>query len=349
MWKDCLLCSSAPLRDIFLRSAAAVTLSCYFATIAFAQDPIVEKVLTGMNNPRGVAVRPDGTPEKCEVFVAETGHRRVIKLASDQPARPTDVITDFPSETNEAETPSSENPRCILFLDRERLVVGLAGTPTELRLYEIDDAVGPISAEQSKQQVSPTLPDDEDSSTFGPPIAMSRTRPNDSVSDVLLVAAGRIWKIPIRAGTLGAMTLFDETEGDEGSFVSPSALAVSEQGYAVASDESARRRGAVVKFVNPASRQIVMGISAGLTEVTGLAYSSKSGNLYTVGQSIETGDRGVFRIDEVVNAGKTGSRAIKIASIEKPTALAFGPDGALYITASNEADQGMLLRIRGEL
>jgi hypothetical protein len=57
---------------------------------------------------------------------------------------------------------------------------------------------------------------------------------------------------------------------------------------------------------------------------------------------------GLFRID----ASATGVKTSKIASLDKPTALAFAPDGTLYITVigpkgenENASKQGKLLKV----
>ena len=57
---------------------------------------------------------------------------------------------------------------------------------------------------------------------------------------------------------------------------------------------------------------------------------------------------GLFRID----ASQTGVKTSKIASLDKPTALTFAPDGTLYITVigpkgenENASKQGKLLKV----
>lgn len=340
----------ATLRQTLRCSATLLALFCPFVRTSYAEESNIERIASGLNDPRGVAVRPGGTPEKYEIFIAEAGRQRVIKILSNDPARPTDVITDFPIQnTPELVDARGENPLCMLFIDHDRLVVGVHGNPGEVRLYEVDDAAGAVSADQAKQRVTPTPPDGLPPGHLKRPIALARTRANDSVSDMLLVANYRLWRIPIRAGTLGGMALIDEINGSKGGPVQPIALTVSQQGYAVAADESARPRGAIMKFVNPATRQIVLHFPLGLAEVAGLAFSPKSGNLYAIGASLQTHDVGLFRIDEAIEAGKTGSKPVKIVNIEKPTSLAFAPDGALYVTTSEGNERGTLLRLGGDL
>jgi hypothetical protein len=65
---------------------------------------------------------------------------------------------------------------------------------------------------------------------------------------------------------------------------------------------------------------------------------------------VKTG--GIFRIDDAGEPGNAKCTAVKIAAVERPSAMAFGPDGILYITTFGESEKprgGKLLKITGEL
>lgn len=64
-----------------------------------------------------------------------------------------------------------------------------------------------------------------------------------------------------------------------------------------------------------------------------MAYSPTD-NLYAV--DVVRADAklgGVYRLEAAEKDGRQTCRAVKIAGAERPTALAFGPDGAMYVTA----------------
>ncbi|HJQ81780.1 MAG TPA: hypothetical protein VJ828_17580, partial [Lacipirellulaceae bacterium] len=124
---------------------------------AVADEVSVETVLTGLSHPASVAIRPGGTAERYEVFVADSGAQRVVKISSNNPGRSTDVITGFPDASATGKRLTKGNPFCLLFLDEKHLVAGIAGAPPELRLYELTEADTPLDAD-----ALPVLRDDGD-------------------------------------------------------------------------------------------------------------------------------------------------------------------------------------------
>ncbi len=342
---------------------SALALVVLAAPPGVAADVSAKTVLTGLSEPRDVAIRPGGTPESYEIFVADMGARRVIKMASDKPNESTEVITGFPEVASDSDEARTGNPLCLLFLDSGHLVAGLAGSPPEVRLYQLADADAPISADEAKQRVTAELR--EDAPHFPPDRchALIRTRPNDVVSDALLVTVASLdeplSKIPIRAGMLGTMTQFETKSGSGPTVSRPAALAVSDQGYVVVAEGGFRQKEMQLMFLNPTNGQVVMRVPTGLSELVGLAYSPKTGNLYAAAKADGTPNEvGVFRIDEA--SGKSflvdvrAATAVKVADVARPTQMAFGPDGALYVTAlgepgDDESPRGVLLKLTGEL
>jgi len=103
----------------------------------------------------------------------------------------------------------------------------------------------------------------------------------------------------------------------------------------------------VIAFYNPMDGAPLLELPTTLHEIAGLAYSDETQNLYAC--DFAAGDPqqgGVFRIDDTSRSGEPACRAVRIATVARPTALAFGPDGALYVTACGTVDgQGVLVRI----
>ena len=82
-----------------------------------------------------------------------------------------------------------------------------------------------------------------------------------------------------------------------------------------------------------------------------------AGDLVADALAREEGLAGDARQDLVQAAGKARAevKAVKITSLDKPSAMAFGPDGALYVTVFGTAKEGSkkkpgsLVKIIGKL
>jgi hypothetical protein len=136
----------------------------------------------------------------------------------------------------------------------------------------------------------------------------------------------------------------------------PIALAISPQGFVVVSSRGPGEvQDGLLTFINPIHGLAVMELKVALPDITGLAFSPKSGNLFATAATRDDKDaNGLFRIDDASAPGKPGCKATKMADLSDPAALAFAPDGTLYVTAIEKAESstsksGVLLRIQGDL
>lgn len=315
--------------------------ACLFATIVFAGEPAIEPVLTGLNHPHSVAIRPGGTAEQYEVFVSDSDGRRIVKIRGDQPGTGTDVITGFDREAA---------PKALIFLDHDHLVVSCDKQPL-IRMYELSDEVKSTTADNTKQVI--------DEPAVQMVSAFARTRQNDKVPDMLVVAClGDRWidglgKIPIRAGTLGKLTPLVGTVPLVAKL--SRCVAVSEQGHVVAGQQDAEPNQCLLTFYDPATGKVDMSFPAPITNsLWGLAYNPSNHNLYAVAHTPKSQGGGLYRLDDASEPGKPGCKMVKIAALDFATDLAFAQDGTLYITASQERPEpinrdDVLLRVRGDL
>ena len=111
----------------------------------------------------------------------------------------------------------------------------------------------------------------------------------------------------------------------------PVAIALSKQGDIVVGQfgEVNKPQDSLLTFYSAKTGKMLMNLETKLYDITGLAYSPKSGNLYATDFAwMKPDEGGLYRLDR--NA--SGVKAVKIASLDKPTALAFASDGTLYIT-----------------
>ena len=103
--------------------------------------------------------------------------------------------------------------------------------------------------------------------------------------------------------------------------------------------------GGRLAFYNPIDGKVELAMATDLHEFIGLAYSPITGSLYAADFA-----GGIHRIDDASEPGHPACRTVKVADVSKPTALAFAPDGALYVvTFGSGDDDGTLEVITGEL
>ena len=344
----------------------AIALSYSFPGTIFAADANrvdVKKIVADLKNPRGIAVRPDGAADAFEIFVAESGAGRIIKLSGNKLDARTDVVAGFAIASAANDDLNAPGVQSLQFLDHSRLVAigGNDDGKPFARLYELPDADAPLSADQAKSEIEMATGDKDrpiDAPMFR---SIARTQANNRVGDNLIIAAsgGRqprgLLYIPVRGGSLGEATPVHLKGAD--AEIEAGGIAVGPNGYAVVASNILQDSHGTsrLQFFHPVERRIAMQVSTRLQRIVALAYSPKSGNLYAANypRSNESGG-GIYRIDKSNNLGTTAVKAVAIAEVPRPTALVFAPDGTLYVASAGPAKDerstaGALYKLTGDL
>lgn len=315
----------------------ALSIACS-VDAARAETASVDTVLKDLHRPCGVAVRPGGTAARYEVFVADSGAGRVLRWSNLVPKQATEVVTGF--KTPSAADPLHQTgPLALWFLDPGLLVVGTTRDSGGdlVRAYELPDDEKVLAAETTSEATSTS--DGLDGATCS---AMTRARANEFVPDMLVLAIrdadgqARLMKSRVQAGIVGAPQPFGPTDKSE----PPRAVAISNSGRLVVGYAGGR-----LAFYNPIDGKVELALATGLNELIGLAYSPITGSLYAADFA-----GGIHRIDDASEPGHPACRTVKVADLSKPTALAFAPDGALFVVTYGSGDaDGTLEVITGDL
>ncbi len=326
----------APLRETYW---FVLALSVVFPLHSTgAETASIATVLTGLHRPCGVVVRPGGTADRYELFVDDNGAGRIVRWSNLKPKQATDVVTGFKMQ-DAADPFHQTGPLALWFLDPGLLVVGTSRDRGGdlVRAYELPEDDSVLSAEVAPDATSPR--DEQDGATC---FAMTRSRANEFVPDMLVLAVrgandpGRLMQARVQAGIVGEPRPFGAADAND----SPRAVSVSISGRILVGDSSGR-----LTFYNPIDGKVELAMPTDLKQLTGLAYSPTSDSLYAADFA-----GGIHRIDDASEPGHPACRTVQVADVSRPTALAFAPDGALYVvTFGSGDDDGSLVVVSGDL
>jgi hypothetical protein len=326
------LCALAPWRETL-----AAILVLFSGGIVLAADAVVETVLKDLNRPCGIAVRPGGTADRFDVFIAESGAGRVVRWSTQAPQQVTEVASGFGTHAA-ADVFHQQGPLALSFLDPGLLVVGTTSDDRGdlLRAYELPDGEKVLAADATSEAATGNKSSRGESCT-----AMSRSRVNEFVTDRLFLAVrdangrARLMASRVQAGMLGGPQAFGPQDAE-----SPRAIAISNSGRVVVGDAEGG-----LTFCSPIDGKVELAVPTDLKQLIGLAYNPSSGSLYAADFA-----GGIHRIDDASQPGHPECRTVKVADIVHPTALTFGPDGSLYVVTFGSGDaNGTLSIVTGDL
>lgn len=306
-------------------------------------DPQVDTVVENLDNPTGLAVQP----ETGDVFVADSGAGRIVRIRDGKAEA---VVTDFPKDIYGKGPMYDIGPLGLAFLDKNTLVVGdgsLKDGDELLRVYEVPAAGQPaIKADQMKASFN--LPAEGEVKGEGNFYALAVTKQAVYATSNGDDTKGWIAKADLNGTTLSkfrrAIPTKELVERDAPVAITTRThenkmqLVVGQMGEInVAND-------ALLSFYDE-NGKLLLNLETGLYDITGLAYSPNGQLFATDFAWMKTEEGGLFQLAREFQNGKQVCKAHKVASLDKPSALAFGKDGTLYITVVGAPKKGKLLKI----
>jgi DNA-binding beta-propeller fold protein YncE len=314
----------------------------------FTAEPQVTTVLEGLVNPCGIAVQP----ETGRVFVSESGAGRIIQV--DAAGKAQDVVVGSPTELYGPGPKYTIGPLGLAFFDKNTLVVGDGGYPDGqefLRVFSLPaDGKTLDYATGAQQQAGPLAASDTakpEGNFYG--VAVNKT--------VVFVACngddaeGWIARAPIDGTKFGKLERFIATKRAV-QVAAPAAIAIGPRGELVVGQlgELNRPGDSQLTFYSSSTGKKLLNLETGLHDITALAYHPKTGLLYALDFAwSRPADGGLYRIDRSTQAGDSPVKVTKIAALERPTALAFTPDGAAYVATMGSPPDGETAAPTGRL
>jgi DNA-binding beta-propeller fold protein YncE len=318
----------------------------------------VERVATGLDNPCSVAVHP----VTGELFVAESGAGRIVRIKASEPYTITTVIEGFPT-AQFGDGPSYQiGPLGLAFVDRSTLVVGEGGQAAGadvVRIYVLPDEPKVLKHTESKHSLGPIPAGVESMTGEGDFYALAVT------AGALFVAGhgddlkGWIFRADLANLPAPQLKPFIKTKV-ETKTDAPTALAISKRGELLVAHmgELDKPRDSRISFFQSASGKKLLDLETGLHDITGLAYEPTSGWLFAVDFAWSDPEAGgLYRLDMTLRGGRQAIHSVKLRSLVHPTALAIPSQGVAYVTTLGaEADPsaaaaekaGQLLKISGD-
>lgn len=307
--------------------------------VSSAGELPVKVILSDLDNPSGIAIQPEtGT-----VFVSNSGASQIIKVVGGK-AEP--VITDFPVDIYGKGPKYNIGPLGLLFLKKNALVVGCGGLPDGqelLRVYELKDDGKPIKAEEMKSKF--TLAEEGDVKGEGNFYALA------AIGDGIYVTCngddtkGWVSRAKVNGTEVASYERYLATK-EATQVDAPVGITVSPDGNLVIGQmgEISVPNDSLITFYDAASKKMLLNLKTNLHDITALAYSPRK-QLYVLDYAwADTTQGGLFQILKDTTS-ETGMRVKKILALDKPTAMAFDADGALYITTIGEEKKGQLIQI----
>jgi DNA-binding beta-propeller fold protein YncE len=306
-----------------------------------------ERVLLNLRNPCGVAVQP-GTSY---VFISTRFGIYCYDPNYKQPARsrvgieidgyPEKVDVFGPAQKTNTGPKYEIGPLGLAFLDRNHLIVGDGSRPKGqdvVRIYKLP--AGP-----PKQALDQWIEERAAQYTLGPIKAGGESSTGEGDFFGVAVGHGAIWVTSHGDETKGWIAKSELKDGKPGPLKPTIATKPATQVGGVGpitftpdgkelvvglmGDLNSESRDSVLAFFDPADGSLKRKMSAGLYDVTGLAYSPKTKKLYATDFAWKKPrEGGLF---ELTLDGDT-AKATKIFPLDKPSALAFDPAGHLYVT-----------------
>ena len=305
------------------------------------QATIVRRI-SGLRHPCALAVQPHTDA----VFVADNGHGRIVRFAA-SPSAPAvdtqvqDVVVGFPHEAASGEFPPRRGPLSLAFQNSHTLIVAEAGPlpngpQATVGRYPVPAPDQPAlkwqDAQATRRPLSSQNSPDSGWHGFGGLL----------VTRVALFALGQHddgTRSIQRAAISGS-----DLSGLESSFLNheanargaPTSLAMSPRGELLVSHRGSGTSGAPrssLAFYHADTGEQRAIFEVDLTDVTGMAFSPKTGRLYAVNYGRDPAEAGgLYRIDAVQVHGKPSVQATRILTLVHPNGLAFSSHGALFIT-----------------
>lgn len=334
---------------MFRGPLVALVLCGWLLPVRLWSDDIVPKVVVeNVSNPLGLAVQP----ETGHVFVAEGGEGRVVRIIDGQ-LQP--VVIGLPQVEIQQRTVGPFKPMGLEFIDRRTLVLSVSDIPhlgAAICIAQLPEEVGaePLDFDALLRIVPLTKAGDSSGPNYFFGVTASKsaiyvTQNDNEGNGWILQADIKNLKDMSQAESFGQLKRLIATR-DTVKVGSPAGITLSARGEIVvghlgATDPS---RDSHLSFYRSTDGRLLLNLETGLFDIVAVQYGvprtpSHKAYLYALDLAVNSPEfGGLYRLDAEFRSGKQAIRAVKIATLERPAAMALGNDGSMYVAILGPAD-----------
>lgn len=325
------------------------------ATAALAAEPKKTVLISGLDNPCGVAIQP-GTGD---LFISDSAAGRVVRYNPASAGKATPVVTDFSQDIYGKGPMYNIGPLGLGFINKDTLVVG-GGENKDgaeiVSVFAVPPAGKMIKAADAKHKLGPIGPGEASQMGEGNFYALGITPDAIYVTSNGDDTKGWILRSQLTASGPGELKPFIATKVALEDTDAPVGITMASNGDLVVGQmgEVNKPNDSLLTVYNKEGK-LLSRATTNLYDITALAYSP-SGKLYATDFAwMAAAEGGLFRLDITKDGGTMTVKAVKIVSLDKPTAMAFDKDGACYVTTFGTAAEGskeksgQLIKLSGEL
>lgn len=302
-------------------------LAVWLPAVVAAQDATVQpqSVLEGLEAPVAVAVHPASK----DVFVADAGRGQVLRWSEEQPDAQI-LIQGFPSASwSDDGPPISPAGMAVVRQDALAVCHRAAEGGFRVSVYQLSDELDePLDAAAPLKSVGIDDP-------AGRARAWRVLRRGTWVAVTTLGAAEQpaVWRLmsDSAAGVDGAFEPLGSTGVEQ-----PSGLTISPRGELVVASSGVldTRPDARLFFFHATAGRKLLDLATDRVDLVDVAYSPRAEkSLYAIDMAwSQPSQGGLYRMDAALGDRGLEVVATRIAALQRPTGLAFGRDGSLYVT-----------------
>ncbi len=320
-----------------LRCAILLTLAS--AARGYAAELQTEVVASGLNWPSGVAVMAADDGNAIQVVVAEAGSRSISVV--DSSSGESRKLVQWQAAQQQITQPRGGQPTpiCLVSLTPQ-LFAATDSAGRAVRVYSIGGDGKPLTEQEAEQSLPISI---GANSVLGHPGLDERYCYVPVRGDEPSVQRSR--------HNLGVLSEFQPAPAI--NVTSPAMANGSKSGHLVILETGGWTATADsrLKFFDPTAESdaLRLDLDLPLIDAVAFAYSPTTKQLYVLDLNLnDPANGGLYRID---SAGSGAVRAEKLLTLARPSALAFGANGELWITTLGETpeSEGRLVKVTESL